>query len=62
VMVRSEGREEGSGGAGNPPNPLPASPDLGHDPNFNPILSWLCMRAAYHQQMNKICDQAAVAA
>ena len=34
----------------------PASPDLS---NFNPILSWLCLRAAYHQQMNKICDQVA---
>jgi hypothetical protein len=27
--------------------------------NFNPTLSWLCLRAAYHQQMNKICDQVA---
>jgi hypothetical protein len=34
----------------------PALPDLS---NFNPILSWLCLRAAYHQRMNKICDQAA---
>ena len=41
------------------PTQLPASPDLS---NFNPILSWLCLRAAYHQQMNRICDQAAVAA
>jgi hypothetical protein len=55
-------REEGSGEAGNSPAPLPASPDPCQDPNFNPILSWLCVRAAYHQQMNKICDQAAVAA
>ena len=38
---------------------LPASPDLCQDPNFNPILSWLCLRAAYHQQMNNICDLAA---
>jgi hypothetical protein len=38
---------------------LPASPDQYQDPSFNPILSWLCLRAAYHQQMNKICDQVA---
>jgi hypothetical protein len=29
------------------------------DPNFNPILSWLCLRAVYHQEMNKICDEIA---
>jgi hypothetical protein len=44
---------------GSSPTELPATPDRS---NFNPILSWLCLRAAYHQQMNRICDQAAVAA
>jgi hypothetical protein len=29
------------------------------DPNFNPILSWLCIRTVYHQEMNKICDEIA---
>jgi len=27
--------------------------------SFNPILSWLCVRAVYHQEMNKLCDQIA---
>ena len=44
------------------PTQLPASPEQSQDHNFNPILSWLCLRSAYHQQMNRICDQAAVAA
>ena len=44
------------------PTQLSASPEQCQDHNFNPILSWLCLRSAYHQQMNKICDQAAVAA
>jgi hypothetical protein len=41
---------------GSSPTELTATPDPS---NFNPILSWLCLRAAYHQQMNKICDQVA---
>jgi len=41
---------------GSSPTELTATPDPS---NFNPILSWLCLGAAYHQQMNKICDQVA---
>ena len=36
-----------------------SSPEGLQNPNFNPILSWLCMRAVYHQEMNKICDEIA---
>jgi hypothetical protein len=38
---------------------MPVTPEQCQDPNFNPILSWLCMRAVYHQHMNKICDEIA---
>jgi hypothetical protein len=51
-----QGSKLGLGGAGNPPIPLTPLPDLS---NFNPQLTWLCLRAAYHQQMNQICDQVA---
>jgi hypothetical protein len=37
----------------------PATPEQCQDPNFNPMLSWVCLRAAYHQQMNKLCDEIA---
>jgi hypothetical protein len=40
----------------------PLSPEGAGDPNFNPILSWVCLRAAYQMQMQKICDEAAEAA
>jgi len=47
---------------GSSPTELSATPEQCQDHNFNPVLFWLCMRAVYHQQMNRICDQAAVAA
>jgi hypothetical protein len=43
------------------PTQLPASPDQRQDRNFNPILSWLCLRAAYQMQMQRLCDEAAEA-
>jgi hypothetical protein len=44
------------------PTHLPAPPEQCQDPNFNPILSWLCLRTVYHQEMSRICDRAAIAA
>ena len=41
------------------PTQLPAPPEQCQDPNFNPILSWLCMRTVYHQEMSRVCDLAA---
>jgi hypothetical protein len=41
------------------PTQKPPLPDLCQDPNFNPILSWLCLKAAYHQQMRQLCDEVA---
>ena len=36
------------------PTHLPLPTDL--YPNFNPQLSWLCLRTTYHQLMNEICE------
>jgi hypothetical protein len=36
-----------------------ALPDLQQSADFNPILSWMCLRAVYHQEMNKLCDEIA---
>ena len=44
------------------PTQKPPLPDLCQSDNFNPILSWLCLRAAYHHRMGQLCDVAAEAA
>jgi hypothetical protein len=53
---KSPNSREWVSGDGTPPTQLPASPDPS---SFNPILSWLCLRAAYHQQMSRITDEIA---
>ena len=42
--------------------PLEPSKAKGGDSNFNPILSWVCLRAVYQMQMQRLCDEAAEAA